>query len=176
MKRKTGVREVERALKQVVREVRAALKDINHQAGGLVARGDYGAAEELVKVGRSITTFANEVEALQLKWRELNGNPHGKPSERTPLWEYYRPLLKALVALGGEATLRELEEKVAPLLGGVLEPSEMTRMSGDKLSWKRAVRRARRHMVKEGFLQEHTKLRWKITDSGRRAAEEKPPA
>jgi hypothetical protein len=168
-----GTREVDRAIKQTAREVKTALKEINHQAGKLVARGEYAAAEELVKVGRAITIFAGEVDALQLRWRELQDNAPGKlSSERTPLWEYYRPILQALVQLDGESTLARLEEKVEPLLTSVLQSGEMTLMSGDKLSWKRAVRRARRHMVKEGFLEEHSGLRWKISDSGRRVAEE----
>ena len=147
-----GSREVERAIKQTSREVKVALKEINQQAGKLVARGEYAAAEELVRIGRAITTFADEVNALNLKWRELQETAPGKlSSERTPLWEYYKPILQALVQLGGEATLGELQEKVQPLLVSVLQPGEMTAMSGDKLSWKRAVRRTRRHMVKEGF-------------------------
>jgi hypothetical protein len=168
-----GSREVERAIKQTAREVKAALKEINHQAGKLVARGEYATAEELVKVGRSITTFADEVETLRLRWSELQDNAPGKlSSERTPLWEYYRPILKALVQLGGEATLDDLERKVEPILTALLQPGEMGLMSGDKLSWKRAVRRSRRHMIKEGFLEEHSGLRWKISDNGRRVAEE----
>src|SRR5688500_8044672 len=96
-----GIREVERALKQTVREVKASLKEVNHQAGKLVARGEYGAADELVKLGRAITLFSSEVEALQLRWNELKDNATGKVTERTPLWEYYRPILKALVQRGG---------------------------------------------------------------------------
>jgi hypothetical protein len=171
-----GSREVERAIKQTGREVKAALKEINHQAGKLVARGEYAAAEELVKVGRAMTTFADEVEALNLRWRELQDNAPGKlSSDRTPLWEYYKPILQALVQLGGEATLAEIEEKVQPLLAAFLQPGEMTTMSGDKLSWKRTVRRTRRHMVKEGFLEDHSGLQWRISDTGRRAAEESSP-
>ena len=167
-----GNREVERALKQTVREVKAALKEINQQAGRLVARGEYGAAETLVEVGRSITKFGAEVEGLLLRWRELGETAPGQvPSERTPLWEYYRPILQALVELGGEAIVSQVEERVEPILAAVLRPGEMEIMSGDKLSWKRTVRRARRHMVKEGFLEDHAKLRWRITSEGRRVAE-----
>jgi hypothetical protein len=167
-----GIREVERSLKQTERVIKSALKEINQSAGKLVVRGEYGAAEDLVKLGRAVTLFANEVEGLQLRWSELKDSAPGKLSERTPLWEYYRPILKALVRRGGEATLSEVEEEVEPLLSVVLQPAEMTVMSGDKLGWKRAVRRSRRHMVDEGFLEPHSGLLWKITESGRRAAEE----
>jgi hypothetical protein len=167
-----GSREVERALRQSVREIKAALKEINQQAGKLVARGDYGAAEELVQVGRTVTAFGAEVEALQSRWLDLQESATKElTTERTPLWEYYKPILVALVELGGDATLSQVEEKVEPILGGVLNPGELS-MSGDKLSWKRAVRRARRHMVKEGFLEDHSGLRWRITEQGRSVAAE----
>lgn len=168
-----GSREVERALRQTVRETRAALKEINQQAGKLVARGDYGAAEELVQVGRTVTAFGAEVEGLQSRWLDLQEYTSKELTiERTPLWEYYKPILLALVELGGEATLSQVEDKVEPILGGVLNPGELSMMSGDKLSWKRAVRRARSHMVKEGFLEDHSGLRWRITDQGRQIAAE----
>jgi Mrr N-terminal domain len=171
-----GHREVDRALKQVAREVRSALKEINQQAGRLVTRGDYSAAEALVDVGRSVTKFGAEVDSLHLRWRELQqAEPGQVSSDRTPLWEYYRPLLQALVALGGEATLSDLEEKVEPILTSVLNPGEMMVMSGGKLSWKKAVSRARRHMVKEGFLEDHSGLRWRISSQGKRVAEGTAP-
>jgi hypothetical protein len=167
-----GSREVERALKLAVREVRSALKEINQQAGRLVARGDYGAAEGLVEIGRTVTTFGSEVEALQSRWRELQeiATAEATPA-KTPLWEYYKPILQALIELGGEATLSELEEKVEPILASVLNSGELTVMSGDKHRWKRIVRKARRHMVKEGFIEDHSGLKWRISNQGRRVAE-----
>jgi len=166
-----GKGEVERALKLTKREVKSALRQVNQQAGRLVTRGDYTGAQSWVDMGRAITGFGAEVDALQLRWQALQETAPGQTtSEGTPLWEYYQPILQALVELGGEALVAELEEKVAPILAGVLHPEEMNIMSGDKLRWKRAVRRSRRHMIKEGFLENHSGLRWRITDSGREAA------
>jgi restriction system protein len=167
-----GNREVDRALKQLGREVRSALKEINQQAGRLVMRGDYSAAEELVEVGRTVTKFGAEVDALHLRWRELQlVEPAQVSNERTPLWEYYRPLLQALVELGGEATRSQLEEKAEPILASVLNSVEMTATTGGKLSWKKAVRRARRFMVKEGLLEDRSGLKWRISSQGMRVAE-----
>jgi Mrr N-terminal domain len=167
-----GNREVDRALKQLAREVRSALKEINQQAGRLVMRGDYSAAEGLVEVGRSVTKFGAEVDALHLRWHEFQlVEPGQVSSERTSLWEYYRPLLQALVELGGEATRSQLEKTVEPLLTSVLNAAEMTATTGGKLNWKKAVLKARRFMVKEGLLEEHTGLKWRISSQGRRVAE-----
>jgi hypothetical protein len=77
------------------------------------------------------------------------------------------------VQLGGEAYVAEVEEATRPLLADILRPEEMTMMTGGKLIWKRAIRRARRHMIREGFLETGTALRWRITAEGKRAADEK---
>jgi restriction system protein len=167
-----GNREIDRALKQLARELKSALKEINQQAGRLVMRGDYSEAEGLVEVGRSVTKFGAEVDALHLRWRELQLiEPTQVSSERTPLWEYYRPLLQALVELGGEATRSQVEDKVEPILASVLTPVEMIATTGGKLGWKTAVRRARRFMVREGLLEDHTGLKWRISSQGMRVAE-----
>ncbi len=168
-----GKGEVDRALKQAKREVKSALRQVNQLAGRLVAKGDYTGAQSWVEVGRAITTFGAEVDALHLNWQALHEKAPAAQisSERTPLWEYYRPILTALVELGGEATISDLEERVAPILATVLPTEEMVVLSGDKLRWKRTVRNSRRHMIKEGFLEDHSGPRWKITDSGRKAAE-----
>lgn len=172
MNRIPGSREVDRALKQAVREVKSALKEINQEAGKLVARGDYGGAEALVQVGRTVTTFTSELEALHLTWRELQDNTTGEElTEKTPLWEYYRPILQALVELGGESTLAQLEDRVEPSLAGLLKNGDLVLMSRGKPRWKVMVRRARRHMVKEGLLEDRSGLRWRISSQGRRIAE-----
>jgi len=169
-----GKGEVDRALKQTQRQVKSALRQVNQVAGRLVARGDYTGAHSWVDVGRSITTFGTKLDALQQEWQSLHTEiPAQHAVERTPLWEYYRPILKALVQLGGEAYVAEVEEATRPFLADILGPEEMTMMTGGKLIWKRAIRRARRHMIREGFLEAGTALRWKITTEGKRAADEK---
>lgn len=170
-----GKREVDNALRHTTREIKSALREINHQAGRLVSRGDYDGAQSLVELGKLVSQFGSEAEALHAKWRDLREDKNEAAIERTPLWEYYQPILKALVQLGGEAYVVEVEEATKPFLAEVLKPEEMTRMTGGKLIWKRAIRRSRRHMIKEGFLESGTALRWKITDEGRRAAEKAAP-
>ena len=170
-----GKREVDNALRQTTREIKSALRQINHQAGRLVSRGDYDGAQLLVELGKLVSQFGSEAEALHAKWRDLREDKNDVAIARTPLWEYYRPILKALIQLGGEAYVAEVEEAAKPFIAQVLKSEEMTMMSGGKLIWKRAIRRARRHMIKEGFLEGGTALRWKITDDGKRAVEQLTP-
>src|SRR5689334_16183733 len=55
-----------------------------------------------------------------------------------------------------------------PAFASSVFSEEMSMLTGGKLIWKRAIRRARRHMIKEGLLEGGTALRWRITDDGRR--------
>jgi len=167
-----GNREVDRALKQAVRQVKSALKEINQEAGKLVTRGDYSGAEQYVQVGRSVTTFTSELEALHLRWRALQENTTSEDlNEKTALWGFYRPILQALVELGGESTVAQLEDRVEPLLTAHLKSGDLVLMSRGKPRWKVMIRRARRHMIKEGLVEEDSGKRWRISNQGRRVAE-----
>jgi len=169
-----GKREVDNALKQTTREIKSALRQINHQAARLVSRGDYEGAQSLVELGKQVSQFGSETEALHAKWQNLREDRNEAAIVRTPLWKYYRPILRALIALNGEAYVAEVEEAAKPFLSEILSPEEMAMMTGGKLVWKRAIRRARRHMINEGFLESGTALRWKITAEGRQVAQEEP--
>lgn len=72
--------------------------------------------------------------------------------------------------LGGKPYVAEVEEAATPFFAELIRPEEMTMMTGEKLIWKRAIRRARRHMIKGGLPESDTALRWRITDEGRKAA------
>ena len=175
MSRLPGGREVDRALRNVEREVRAALKALNQQAGKSLARGDYQSAEGMVAVGRSVSDFRKEVEELRRHWRALlvpKEQSQGHAPESTPLWEFYRPILRALDSLGGEATRQEIERRVEPELAGLLKAGDSKVMARGNPRWKVMIRRARQPMIREGFLETSKGSRWRITAAGRRAARE----
>ena len=70
----------------------------------LLSKGSYDRAESLVNVAKSIDTFRIEVESLHTRWKEIKGGPQGTAkAPQTPLWEYYQPILEALVDLDGAA-------------------------------------------------------------------------
>ena len=94
----------------------------------------------------------------------------GGSSESTALWEYYEPVLRALESLGGEATRREIEQRVEPELTSLLKPGDRRTMARGNPRWKVMVSRARKHLVREGFLEEATGVKWRITPAGRRVA------
>ena len=86
-----GTKDVDRALKHSQGEVRLGLKQINAQAGKLLAKGDYTGAEHLITVARKVGDFVSELDALRKRWREIKHGfetsvgPKQKP---LPLWNY----------------------------------------------------------------------------------------
>jgi len=108
-----AAKEVDRALAEVARRVKNAVKDFNQRAADLVSRGKYGSAEPVMESARSMRGFQDKLKVLRDEWKKLlrASKPQGEIRDKTPLWEYYRPILEALVGLGGEATRQDLEKK-----------------------------------------------------------------
>ena len=165
--------QVNKTLGLLVREVRAALKQINAEAGRLLSRGDYTGAESLVEKAKLVGDFQTQVETLRTTWKEIRsgGRKRGKSNQKSALWEYYQPILKALVGEGGSATTKQLEPHVETLMEENLKPCDYDLMAGNRPRWKIMIRRARKHMINEGFVEDNTGFEWKITKQGRKAVE-----
>jgi hypothetical protein len=173
MKRIPRSTEVNKAFVACTREIKTTLREINQQASKLLSRGDYSAAEAEVEVARTVQGFLAETEALRKKWsslrREIRGEAKTKP-ETTPLWEYYQPILQAMVDLGGTATRDEIISHLASSLPDRLKPGDLRPMAKGRPRWHVMVRRARKAMIKEDYLEDQLGRRWIITDAGRRVA------
>ena len=63
--------EVERSLKQSLRDIKSALKQINAQAGKLLGKGDYTGAEELISVAKKVGEFEVELGGFRKRWQEI---------------------------------------------------------------------------------------------------------
>jgi Mrr N-terminal domain len=167
-----GSVQVEKALKNVSREINLSLKLINSHAGKLLQKGDYAGAETLVEKAKQVGTFRTEVEVLRGRWKELRGSSNPLPAkEQTPLWEYYQPILDALIANGGQSTAPELEPLVQQAMAAKLQPGDLDMMAGDRTKWQVMIKRARRPMVKEGWIEDGSGTTWRITKAGRKAGE-----
>jgi hypothetical protein len=174
MKRLSGSRKVERSLKKARQDVRAALKELNQHAGSRMSKGDYAAAGELAERGRMISDFEGRLDALRREWRGLWSAKESTEAKdtKTPLWEYYQPILEALGASGGKASRVELERRLESTLiprlkSGDLKP--MGRRGAPR--WKLMVRRAHKPMIHEKYLEDHSGKQWRITSLGRQVAE-----
>jgi hypothetical protein len=142
----------------------------------LTAKGDYVAAEALAAKGRAIRQFMQQADELLRTWRGLSGRGAKtvgtSKGGTTPLWAYYQPILKAIVAQGGECVRDEIETALEKSSDGFLQLGDRRLMSGGRERWKVMIRRTRKPLKAEGWIAQSSGPRWKISDAGRKAAEQ----
>ena len=167
-----GGREVERSLKQSLKDIKSSLKQVNAQVGKFLGKGDYKGAEELISTAKKIGQFEEELDTFRKRWKEIKhgSNPLNQTKEKPlPLWKYYAPTLRLLRDLGGTAKKETIEMEMEPGVSELFPPSEI-HSKGKRPRWAFMMRRALGAMEKEGFVQ-RIKKEWRITPSGRKAAE-----
>ncbi len=166
---------VNRSLVTLKKQIRGAVKELNQQAAALVARGKYDASSSLMETARKVGAFVGEVEALRERWTTLRRGPSGRADgERTPLWEYYALVAKALVDLGGEANRSQVADWINRSALDQLKAGDVERSAQGRPIWQKNLSRARRAMIKEGYLEPDSKSKWKLTRLGRDIAKHPP--
>ena len=97
----------------------------------------------------------------------------GRSGEGTERQAYRVPILRALIALGGRAPIRQVLERVEQRLRNSLTPADLEELpSGQRLRWQENAEWERFHMVREGLLSSGSPRGiWEITEEGRRFLE-----
>ncbi len=173
MKRLPGNREVDRSLVALTRSIERTASQLNQRAAQLMTKGDYSSVEALLEAGKSIQGFHLKVESLRREWSTIQpdvSTAAGTAVETTKLWEYYQPVLRAVAELGGASTRAEIEDHLSETLATVLKQGDFTQMAHGVPRWKVMVRRARRPLIREGFLEDGAGP-WRLTAAGLKAAE-----
>lgn len=150
-----------------------SLKALNSGAGQRMAKGDYATAEMLAAKGKEIRDFQLEIEALRKRWRVVSGGgDRASTKATTPLWQYYQPILQAIVQAGGECRRSEIEPRVERVIASSLQVGDRLAMGRGRERWQVMVRRARKPLVAEGWIEADSGKLWRITAAGRRTAEQ----
>lgn len=168
-------RAVSQALKSTRRALKQTIKEINQSAADLAKKGDYGRAEAAMTKGRELMHFREDVAGVEQKWKQVCGSgkaqKEGSGEVSLAAWEYYAPITRSLVALGGKASLSDLEAEFLRLMEPHLRVGDRSPMAGGRERWQVMIRRARKHMVKEGWVLSRSSKLWEITAAGRQVAE-----
>jgi len=92
------------------------------------------------------------------------------PGKLTPQGEFWKPMLEALVEMGGQGSRQEVHKAVERKMKGRLKPGNYELNPSDGTTkWSKGVDFQRLAMVREGLMAENTPRGiWKITDQGRR--------
>jgi hypothetical protein len=168
-------RTVSQAIWSVRKALKQTIKEINQAAADLAKKGAYERAEEAMTKGRELVSFREEIAAVEQKWKQVSGSgkTQGKATNDVSLtaWQYYAPIMRCLVTLGGKASLSALEAEFLRLMGPHLRVGDHSHMAGGRERWQVMIRRAHKHMVKEGWLSNRSSKLWEITAAGRQAAD-----
>jgi len=165
-----AIRGAHKALKQTV-------KEINQAAADLARKGKYERAEALIFKARELLRFREELVALEKNWKQVGKQGSGINQASAEMlltaWQYYAPIARSLITIGGRASLNDLEREFFRQMGGQLRAGDRSRLSNGRERWQVMIRRARKHMTKEGWLAGGGTKLWEITASGRKLAENK---
>lgn len=168
-------RAVSHAIRSARRALKQTIKEINQTAADLAKKGAYERAEAAMTKGRELMHFREEIAGVEQKWKQVCsfGKPQNDGSGGAFLaaWQYYTPILRSLVALGGKASLGDLEAEFLRQMEPHLRVGDRSRMTGGRDRWQVMIRRARKHMAKEGWLSSGSSKLWETTAAGRQVAE-----
>jgi hypothetical protein len=160
-----------KAIRDLRTATRKAIKAVNNRAAQRLSRGDYRTAETLVAKAREIQQFEADIDGLRARWRQVSSAGKGGKKPVTPLWQYYQPVLRALVSGGGSMSLAEIEAAVGQAMAEFLLAGDLVSGSRGKERWRVMVQRCRRPLLAEGWLEKRPGKNWRITEAGRKAAE-----
>jgi hypothetical protein len=152
-----------------------SLKELNKVAGQKMAKGEYDTAQQLAAWGTQIREFQGQVDGLSTRWQEVS-NAKGRDAQQptTALWKYYVPILQSLVKLGGQARRTEIEAEVDNMAGSIFQAGDRAGAARGRQRWRIMVRKARKSLASEGWIEGGVSPTWKITEAGRKAAANPP--
>jgi len=165
-----ALRKIGQQITQLRRELKAAIKEVNGQAARKLAQGNYDASQEMVALAKTVQQFAIETREFNERWNAIRKQQGGKSkAETTPVWEYYRLVARALSSQGGESSFEEIVDWITKNAINELKPGDVLVGKKGVPVWQNALSKARRPMIKEGFL-ERISGKWKLTKSGKNLA------
>lgn len=161
---------------------------IRNEGAKAMQGGDYDTATSVIEFAKRLLTFQKKVEGLVTEWDELEdlrdaASPavqeivskrfFGKrrKGEITPHTDFYRPILEALVEMGGSGKTRLVLDQVGKLMKDALKPLDydVLKSDGKSIRWRNAAQWARNTMVNEdGRMKKSKNGIWEISDKGRK--------
>lgn len=178
--------EVDAAFDLVEAEIGQVINTIRQAGSDAFQRGDYRKAEQAAQEGERLQQFLEKVKQLHREWDNLSDVriQRDKPAAhhrrsgkrlprgfRTPEQAFRRPILEALVELGGSASVPEVLHLVEVKLRDVLNDHDRQLLPSKKgVRWRNTAQWCRKRMVREGLLRDGSKHGvWEITERGREA-------
>jgi len=141
---------------------------IRDEGADAMKAGAYDTATEVIEFAKKLLAFQRKVADLEAEWGRLeNARDEAAPAVQaivskkffgrkrkgdiTTRKAYYKPLLQALVDLGGSAPIQDVLDRVGIIMKPTLKPKDYEPMSSDKkmIRWRNSTMWARSTMVNE---------------------------
>lgn len=178
--------EVNEAFEIVLEEIEAVANGFNEAGAEAFHRSDYEKARQAIEEATRLGEFREKVRTLQKEWANLfaqrvrgrrktarrRGRGRLPRGLRTPEDAFRRPILEALVELGGRAPLPDVLDLVEAKMGGVLKPHDYEPLPSQPRSirWRNTAQWCRNTLVREGLMKSDSPYGiWEISEQGRKA-------
>ncbi|MEJ5277491.1 MAG: winged helix-turn-helix domain-containing protein [Thermogemmata sp.] len=177
--------EVNVAFEILLEEIELVVHQLNESVKTAVDAKDYMKAQQTIEEIKKLEDFHGKIQALQKEWRNLAAGRYvtrqGKIRRvtkerlprglRTPEHAFRRPILEALVELGGTAPIDKVLERVETKMKDVLNEYDYQPLpsSPSTIRWRNTAQWSRQTMVAEGLLKQDSPYGiWEITAAGRK--------
>ncbi len=176
--------EVNEAFEILLEEIEAVANALNEAGAEAFRAGDYDKARSLIEEATRLAEFREKVKALQKEWLGLFARvPRQKRQTgqkakrrlprglRTPEDAFRRPILEALVELGGRAPIGEVLNRVEQKMEGVLNRYDYESLPSDPRSprWRNTAQWCRNTLVREGLMKSDSPHGiWEIAEEGQK--------
>jgi len=179
--------EVTAAFEMLLGELEAVRQRLKQEATTALEANEYDAACRAIDEAKRVEDFSAKVRALREEWASLSAE-RSRPSTkvhrtstsrlasrlRTPERAFRRPVLEALIELGGGALIGEVLDLVGEKMRGQLNHYDLERhQSGSRpVRWRNTAQWCRDSLVEEGLMRSDSPRGiWEISDAGRKAVE-----
>lgn len=177
---------IEAAFEFLLEELEAELAHMDRIGVHSLKAHEYDDARDFTDQAAIVTDFRNDVRALRRKWQERaywieeRENKLGIQAAwrqeyrlnrelRTPVAEYFDPVLAAVQLAGGAGGTDEIARQIPKLMKTLLKPADHEPLASVPTTprWRNALLWARRDMVADGWLEPDTPSDvWQATEAG----------
>lgn len=180
--------EVDAAFRILLEEIQAVVDGLNEEGASALKAGNYEAARNAIEDATKLAAFRENVKVLQREWQTLFEAAR-KPTRlvrktnrspllrglRTPEGAFRRPILEALVELGGEAPIDDVLALVEKKMERQLNEYDWQPIPSNSqvVRWRHTARWCRQVLVQEGLMRSDSPRGiWAISETGRKALQE----
>ena len=183
--------EVNTAFEILIEEIELVANNLNEEGAKAIKAGSYDVARRLMDEAERLADFREKVRALQKEWASLqprhsssvtyasrkvtNSKARLPRGLRTPEDAFRRPILEALVELGGEANLNEILDLVGVKMKATLTQYDFQSLRSSPRSprWRNTAQWCRNKLVRDGLMRADSPYGiWAISEAGRRALQD----